>query len=277
MLLTLKSSGRIAALLLALVTPAVAQVFVGSDNFDSGTSSKWDGVYRLNSATDGSLAFANNRLDYTTSVDGAGTAYHANQFRLWNSDGLAGTAITSTSYTTSWVMQITATNLLSSAALVSGNFANIGIQVFNDANEYHALMLGSTIGGFNIRAEGNGMTAINTSIADSTDVVLRLSWDASSHILSSSYSLDGSSFNSITTFNAVTGWSNSVSTTDVTNGFNFGVFGTSTLTNGTIASGIVYADNFSVSAVPEPSTYAAIAGVAVLGLAFWRKRRARAA
>jgi hypothetical protein len=32
-------------------------------------------------------------------------------------------------------------------------------------------------------------------------------------------------------------------------------------------------DNFSLTAVPEPSTYAAIAGVLALGLAFWHRRR----
>jgi hypothetical protein len=35
-------------------------------------------------------------------------------------------------------------------------------------------------------------------------------------------------------------------------------------------------DNVTVTAVPEPSTYAACAGAAVLGLAFWRRRRAAA-
>ncbi len=276
MLSNLKSSGRLAALLLALVTPAVAQVFVGSDNFDGGASSKWDLVYNLNGATDGSLAFANSRLDYTTSVDGLGTPTHANQFRLWNSDGTVDPLVTPTSFTTSWVMQLTVTNTLASGVLSPGDFANIGIQVFNDAEEYHALMLGSTSDGFNIRSEGNGMVAITTTPGANTNVVLQLSWDAGSQILSSAYSLDGSSFTSVSTFNPVTGWSNASPSTEVSNGFNFGVFGTSTLTNGTIASGVVYADNFSVSAVPEPSTYAAIAGLGALGLAFWRKRRSRA-
>ena len=39
----------------------------------------------------------------------------------------------------------------------------------------------------------------------------------------------------------------------------------------------MYADNFSVSAIPEPSTYAAIAGAGVLGLALWRRRQTRIA
>ncbi|MDO8540710.1 MAG: PEP-CTERM sorting domain-containing protein [Opitutaceae bacterium] len=34
--------------------------------------------------------------------------------------------------------------------------------------------------------------------------------------------------------------------------------------------------NFTASAIPEPSTYAAIAGVAALALAAWRRRRIRA-
>lgn len=34
----------------------------------------------------------------------------------------------------------------------------------------------------------------------------------------------------------------------------------------------IWVDNFTISAVPEPSTYAAITGAAVLGLAFWRRR-----
>lgn len=36
-------------------------------------------------------------------------------------------------------------------------------------------------------------------------------------------------------------------------------------------------DNFSVSAIPEPSTYAVIAGAAMLGLAVWRRRRGKTA
>jgi hypothetical protein len=109
----------------ALSPALLAQVFVGSDNFDTGGSPNWESAYRLNSATDGSLAFTNNRLEYTTSVNGLGTPYHANQFRVWNSDGTASTfVVSSTSFTTSWVMQLTATNTLASGALASGNFAN---------------------------------------------------------------------------------------------------------------------------------------------------------
>ncbi|MBX3736812.1 MAG: LamG domain-containing protein [Candidatus Didemnitutus sp.] len=48
----------------------------------------------------------------------------------------------------------------------------------------------------------------------------------------------------------------------------------STFTSGTFNTSMLnYA---SVSAVPEPSTYAALAGVAALGLVAWRRRQARA-
>ncbi len=259
----LRSLASLFAITVALSPALLAQTFVGSDNFDSGATSKWDYVYRLNSATDGSLAFSNSRLDYTTSVTGT-----ANQYRLWDSDGTANAYVTATSFTTSWVMQFTATNMLANPG--GSNYANIGLQVYDDGNEYFALMLGSTSSGFNIRSEGTGTTATVLSTADSSDVTLRLAWNAGTQVLSASYSLDGSSFNSVSTFNPITGWTSA--TKD--DGFNFGVFGTSVLSSGTIASGIVYADNFSVSAVPEPSTYAAIAGVMALGVAAWHRRRA---
>lgn len=260
----LRSLASLFAITVALSPALLAQVFVGSDNFDSGLTSKWDYTFQLNGATDGSLTFTGTRLEYTTSVGGS----TANYYRLWNSDGTANPSVTPTSFTTSWVMQFTATNMLANPG--GSNYANIGLQVTDDGNEYFALMLGSTSSGFNIRSEGTGTTATVLSTSDSSDVVLRLAWNAGTQVLSASYSTDGNSFNSVSNFNPITGWTSA--TKD--DGFNFGVFGTSVLSSGTIASNIVYADNFSVSAVPEPSTYAAIAGVMALGVAAWRRRRA---
>ena len=40
-----------------------------------------------------------------------------------------------------------------------------------------------------------------------------------------------------------------------------------------VTSGQMSFDNLSVSAVPEPSTYAALAGLGALGFAVWRRRR----
>lgn len=253
----------------ALVSlPLSAQIFVGSDDFDSGYSAaNWDYVYRLNSATQGTLDFSNNQLDFSKAASGAG-----NQFRLWNSDGTANPYVTSGSFTTGWTMTMSVTNTLSD--LSGGDFTTIGIQVFNDNNSYSALMLSATSSGYFIRSEGNGFTAVNMATADKTDVTLRLSWDATAQTLGAAYSLDGSSFTSVATFLPVSEWDNS--TNGVTNGFNFGVFGNSN-TASAISIGSVYADNFSVSAIPEPSTYAALAGLGALGLALWRRRAKSAA
>lgn len=248
----------------ALVLPLSAQTFVGSDDFDSGLiTANWDYSYRLNGATQGDLTFTNSRLDFSKAASGAG-----NQYRLWDSDDTATPNVVSASFTTSWSMTLTTTNTL--GGLTGGDFATIGIQVFNDNNSYSALMLSSTSTGNWIRAEGNGFTTVNSSLVDNTDVTLRLTWDAGAQSLDAAYSLDGTSYTSVATFLPVTQWDNSVN--GVANGFNFGVFGNSN-TIAAISTGSVYADNFSVSAIPEPSTYAAFAGLGALGLAFWRRRQ----
>ena len=116
---------------------------------------------------------------------------------------------------------------------------------------------------------------MNAATADNTDVILRLTWDAGAQTLAAAYSLDGSSFASVATFLPVSQWDNTGGG-NVSNGFNFEVFGNSNIA-GAVSVGSVYADNFAVSAIPEPSTYAALAGLGALGLAFWRRRQARAA
>jgi hypothetical protein len=252
-----------------LVSSASAQVFVGSDNFASGATAKWDYDYRLNSASTGDLAFTNSRLDYSNAATGAG-----NQHRIWDSDGTASPLVVSASYNTSWVMTMTTTNTVS--ALTGGEFVTLGLEVFNDNNSFAAVMLGANNSGSFIRTEGTGFTSpANTSLIDNTDVTLRLTWDAGAQSLAAAYSLDGSTFNAVATFLPVSEWNNA-GAGNVTSGFNFGVFGNSNLTT-SLSVGSVYADNFAVSAIPEPSTYAAFAGLGALGLAFWRRRQARAA
>jgi len=266
----MKKSSLCPALALAslLVSTSLAQTFVGSDDFNSGeNTANWDYVYRLNGATQGDLTFTNSRLDFAKASSGVG-----NQFRLWDSDDTVNPNVVSASYSTGWVMTMTTTNTL--GGLTGGDFATVGIQVFNDNNSYSALMLSATATGYYIRTEGNGFTAVNASTLDNTDVTLRLTWDAGAQTLAADYSLDGSSYTSVATFLPVTQWDNSVN--GVANGFNFGVFGNSN-TPAAISVGSVYADNYSVSAIPEPSTYAAFAGLGALGLAFWRRRRGRLA
>jgi len=60
--------------------------------------------------------------------------------------------------------------------------------------------------------------------------------------------------------------------------FTFGIYAQST-TNGsasgfTLSPGVAYADAFTATGlIPEPGTYAALAGLAALGLAAWRRRQ----
>lgn len=259
----------------ALTLPLSAQVFVGTDNFDTGSSTKWDYSGTLPSTTAGTLAFTNNRLDFSKTGSGA---YSRNLY--WDSNGVtdgnlatsSDASVTSASYTTSWSSTLTVTNTLSTPP--SGQFATIGLSFQNDAGSYSALMLSSTDTGYFIRSEGTGFTAVNTSTADNTAVTLRLNWDASAKTLAAAYSTDGSNFTSVATFLPVSQWNNSSGSTSVTNGFNFSVFGNSD-TTADIAVGSVFADNFTLTAVPEPSTYAAFAGLGALGLALWRRRTAK--
>ncbi len=251
-----------------LSVPASAQIFAGSDDFNSGPSTKWDYDYRLGGATTGSLTFTNSRLDFTK-PGGPG-----NQHFLWNSDGTPDASVSASSFATSWAMTLSVTNKVTDISVGSGEFASVGFEVFNDANSYSALMLNSNELGLSIRTEGTGFSTGSTFIANDTDVILRLMWDATAQTLGAAYSLDGSTFTSVATFLPMSQWNNGNPATSVDNGFNFGVFGNSNMLAG-ITLGSVYADNMSVSAIPEPSTYAALAGLGALGLAFWRRRSAR--
>jgi len=262
----MKKSSLLLALAIAglLVSSASAQVFVGSDDFSNPTASnaKWAYAFRF-SGSNGLLAFTNSRLDFTKAA-GAGSYVLG-----WDGEpSTPGTAPSKTtdSYTTSWVADLTVTNTVGS--LTGGDFLSLGFEVAGSGAQYSSIMLLANSSGFAFRSEGSGFTPVFTATADSTDVFLRLTWDAGTQALNSFYSLDGSSYTALATFSPTTQWTAGAAT----GGFNFEIFGNSNLA-GAISAGSVYADNFAVSAIPEPSTYAAVAGLGALGLAFWRRHR----
>jgi hypothetical protein len=230
------------------------------------SDAKWAYAFRF-SGTNGLLDYSAGRLDFTTAA-GPGSYVLG-----W--DGEPSTpgmdpSKTSASFSTSWVADITATNTLT--GLTGGDFAVFGLEVAGTGAQYSAILLSANSGGFSLRAEGSGFTPIDVGTGDSTDVHLRLAWDAGTQALNSFYSFDGSSYTSLATYNLATEWAAGAATS----GFNFEVFGNSNLV-GAISAGAIYADNFAVSAIPEPSTYAAFAGLGALGLAVWRRRQASAA
>ncbi len=242
---------------------SAGQAFVGSDNFDSGSASNWPLSFRINGngTNNGLLTFTNSRLDFSKG------ATAGSQFLRWDGDGAGPANRTTASFTSSWVAELSVTNTLNPAS----GFGTIGIQIVGNSLQYSALMLGSTSSGSFIQSEGSGFSAATATTADSTDVRLRLSWDAGTQALTSSYSFDsGATYTSIAAPSPISNWSAGTATS----GFFFDVFGNSNFADA-ITSGSMFADNFSVSAIPEPSTYAAMAGAAALGLAFWRRRKSR--
>jgi len=265
----MKKSLLLLALALAglLASSASAQLFVGSDNFDSGSDAKWGYFMRLpGAAGNGEMTFTNQRLDFTK---GAGTGSYV---LGWDGDPTnPSDERTTASFTTSWVADLTVTNTL--GGVTGGEYATVGFEI-GSAGQYSAIMIAAVSGGtYHVQAEGSGFSTFTTATGDTTDVRLRLAWDAGTQALSSFYSFDGSSYTSLATFQPVTEWTAGAAA----NGFYFEVFGNSNVA-GAISAGSMYADNFAVSAIPEPSTYAAFAGLGALGLALWRRRQlARAA
>jgi hypothetical protein len=263
----MKKSTLLLALALAglLASSASAQVFVGSDDFSSG-SAQWSYNFRIagSGTSNGDLTFSGTQLDFSKGA-GAGS-----QYRGWDGDGAGSASRTSDSLTTSWIADLTVTN--TTAGLAGGEYMSLGFEVAGSGGQYSAIMLSATSVGSFLRAEGIGFSAVEVATGDTTAVNLRLAWDAGTQILNSYYSFDGTNYNSLAAFTPVTQWTGG----SAAGGFFFEVFGNSNAA-GAISAGSAFADNFAVSAIPEPSTYAAFAGLGALGLAFWRRRQVRAA
>ena len=157
--------------------------------------------------------------------------------------------------------------------LVSSNLFSTTSNTYNRGFQTSIFSNGSAADG----TEG-GYSVVNSATATSTAVLL--SYDAGTHLLTASF--DGDTSNGYTyaslssqSVNVNSTWSMSGADT-----FSLYLFGNSDWDEAgpdvspTIDLGEARFDN--LSAIPEPSTYAAIAGALALGLAAWRRRQQRA-
>jgi hypothetical protein len=252
--------------LLALLAGTASAQYTGSDDFNgSSIGASWDFQYSLDAGI-GTWTETNNRLEFTS------PAGSNSRVLVWNND-------INNAYNENWTASLTVSNLTS---LPAAGYNLIGLQVFAANN--------ADLGFFGLYATNNSSTGANILFekalgpsytmttygespaeTDLSDVLFTMSFNAATKDVTLAYSLDsGATIKDSVVFNPGSDWSGAP-----TDGFSFRILGYSTAD--AVAAGQLYADNFSVTAVPEPSTYAAIAGALMLGFAMWRRRRAATA
>jgi hypothetical protein len=303
------TSNRILAGALAVlcsVINASAQTFLGADNFNDniltiqGTSNQAAGQWRFSnpnaSGTGNAWTETNGRMEFTTSA----TAGFNRGFLGWVSPsvsfnsapsgtnlGIGGTGLaTGNPYTSSWTAQVQVSNNPDFLSPTAG-FSNTGFEIYSTAspgnvsNAYYGIGLNTTPTAKWIVVEW-GKWNVNTASFDivrnfiptsvSTDVLLRMSYNGDTHDLVFDYSNDdGVNFLTGETYN-LTG-AQAGNEAPFNNGLGLEFYASTVDIGNAITSGQMRFDNLSVSAVPEPSTYAALAGAGVLGFACWRRRR----
>ncbi|MSU65991.1 MAG: PEP-CTERM sorting domain-containing protein [Opitutus sp.] len=113
------------------------------------------------------------------------------------------------------------------------------------------------------------------STATSTSgVVLRMDFNGTSKIMTGYFSFDsGASFTSAGTFNLASTQAGIAAIAD--NAMGLELLGLASSIGVAVTSGQIFFDNLSVTAIPEPMSYAAIFGAGAFGFAIWRRRWAK--
>ncbi|MDI1248129.1 MAG: PEP-CTERM sorting domain-containing protein [Lacunisphaera sp.] len=283
--------------LLLTTIPLQAQVsFYGTDDFNDNSFAP--GRWSSFGTTNGGLwTETNGRLEFTADATATAitTANRAQQFRVWSS-----TTSGNPSYTDSWSATMSFT--IDKTAVATNGASVLGFENFmaGSASGYYGIYLQYATSGGRIYAEqgvfnGSGYTRTTLGSTgsldntfDGTDVLLQMNYNASTQAFTSAFSFDAG--NTYYTFGTWTGaghfggpatGNTSAWAVTPTTGFGLEVYGAlygdGVTPGSTFLSGQAYADNLTVSAIPEPSTYAAFAGLGALGLAFWRRRQKAAA
>lgn len=259
------------------------------------------------SQTGGSWVEVDGRLEYRLSAATSTTGFNRGQI-FWitpsvsiNSVGNVGLP-SGAPFTSSWTARIDATNLMS---LTGTNYSVAGIEIYttgNVTNVSNSQVITTSTGfwgtmlenyapsGMRIRSDwgvldtstfgttntySQNTTYMNTG-GVGTSALLQLGFDSTTKQLTVSYSPDAG-----TTFYTAATWdldgAQAPALSPLADGVGLRLFAAASNTAGTIGAGTIYFDNLSVTAVPEPSTYAAIFGACALGLVAWRRRAARVA
>jgi hypothetical protein len=227
-------------------------------------------------------------MEYTTNA-AAPAGSGISGYLTWITPGSGTNAVgnvglpTGNPYTSSWMAQVDATAVTSG---VSTGYLNAGLLLYSMTptvnNATYALYLaGGATGTKNVvlqidtlNAGGTYDTTHASSVtSDTTDVTLRLSYDGTTHLLTPSYSLDGATYINFSSYDLAGAYGGTTIPPNY-NGFGLQLYGGAANGAGPVTSGTITFDNLSVSSIPEPSTYAALAGLAALGLVVLRRRRA---
>jgi len=272
--------------------PLSAQVFLGSDDFNDNSltldslEGEQPGIWSFSvPRTNGAWTETNQRMEYTNSNPSFNnTAWLARVDPLESFTPAGGAGLSGGNpYNSNWTAQVTVTNLMTS---IAGGFTMAGLETFTrsgtgnpSSNSYYGIYLQTTPTATNLVFEWgswNGSawdrTSTSSSTTDTEDVVLRMTFDAVTKNLALDYSFNaGATFTSGAAYDLDGAEAGPV--TPYNGGMGIELAVVSGNTGSAIGAGQIYFDNFTVSAIPEPSTYAALAGLGALGLVLWRRRQ----
>lgn len=262
-------------IIIATALPASAQ-FVGTDDFGNATNWTDQTDYDVG---DGIFTVTNNRLEYTVGTPNSNTEVGDSRIYTWR---VAESVPTGSDWSAKVDVFLPHPSMNSDT-----QFANLNLVLNYGLPDSGNLMLvaldnyytgTNPVYGFEASVFSGGTEMANPYVTiDTTQASLGVNYYEASEQVVAMFDPDGSGVNygwyEIATATVTDFWP-----TFPANNLYVSLVGGSAGLD--LSSGDAYFDNFEVStvhlsftAVPEPSTWAGLAGLAALGLAFWRRRK----